>query len=57
MKEKGFAGQWVKMRQEALERFIAEAEEGSAAKKFLKKSECPCFLEPPVSFWVFGLDS
>ncbi|CED84114.1 Thioredoxin-like fold [Phaffia rhodozyma] len=36
MKEKGFAGHWIKARQEALHRYIKESEEGSSTHLFLK---------------------
>lgn len=39
MKESGFPGRWIKMRQEALIKFTEMLEEGSQGRTFLQKSE------------------
>jgi hypothetical protein len=37
-KERGFAGEWVRLRQEALIRFREQSEEDSPTRRFLEKS-------------------
>lgn len=39
LKEKGFAGEWVRLRQEALIRYRDEAKPGTPPRRFLEKSE------------------